>query len=63
MSPRGGHRPGAGRKAQGDAATDHLHIRVSPERLAAYREAAARLDMKLSEWVLVALDASVRRSR
>lgn len=55
---RGGKRAGAGRKSTG--ATDHLHIRVSPERLAAYREAAARAGVPLSEWVQVHLDKAAR---
>ena len=55
---RGGKRPGAGRKAQGDAATEHLHIRVSAGRLDAYREASARSELPLSEWVQRHLDAA-----
>lgn len=61
MSPRGGKREGAGRKPAGDAATDHLHIRVSPERMAAYREAAARSGLSLTEWVQHRLDKAAGR--
>lgn len=61
MSQRGGKRPGAGRKPQGDGATDHLHIRVSSERKAAYEEAAARAGKTLTEWVQIVLDAGVGR--
>lgn len=56
MSPRGGKRERAGRKPAEDAPTDHLHVRVSPARLAAYKEAAARKEQTLSEWVQVHLD-------
>jgi len=54
MSPRGGKRPGAGRPSTG--ATKRLNIRVSPGRLAAYHEAAARAGVKLSDWVIAVLD-------
>lgn len=56
---RGGKRKGAGRKSTG--ATDHLHIRISPERLRAYQEAAERAEMTLSAWVQGALDAVIGR--
>lgn len=55
MSPRGGKREGAGRKSP-EPARDHLHIRVSPERKAAYAEAAARAGKPLSECVIEQLD-------
>lgn len=59
--PRGGKREGAGRKPLGDRAGEHLHIRVSAERLAAYREAATRADKTLSEWVQLHLDKAAQR--
>lgn len=53
---RGGKRRGAGRPSPEPART-HLHIRVSAERKAAYKEAAARAGWsKLSEWVICVLD-------
>ena len=58
---RGGKRLGAGRKPSNDAPTDHLHIRVSPARLAAYREAAARVDQTLSEWAQLHLDEATAK--
>lgn len=61
MSPRGGKREGAGRKPSSDAPTDHLHIRVSSARLSAYKEAAARAGLTLSEWVQVRLDAAAAK--
>lgn len=56
MSPRGGYRPGAGRKPAGDPRSAHLHVRVSGEKLAAWREAAARAGVGMTEWVEAALD-------
>ena len=58
---RGGKREGAGRRPAADAPTDHLHIRVSPARLAAYKEAAARAGQTLSEWVQLHLDKAALR--
>jgi predicted HicB family RNase H-like nuclease len=36
----------------------HLHLRLHSERLAAYREAAARADLSLTAWVEMVLDAA-----
>ncbi len=58
MSPRGGSRPGAGRKATGDKRGTHLHVRVSEEKLMAWKEAAARSGVGLTEWVERTLDAA-----
>lgn len=57
---RGGKREGAGRKSP-EPARDHLHIRVSAERLTAYREAAARSGLSLSQWVQLHLDKASSR--
>lgn len=56
---RGGKRPGAGRPSAG--ATKRVNVRVSPERLAAYVEAAARAGKPLSECVIEQLDAWAAR--
>lgn len=58
---KGGKREGAGRKPAADAPTDHLHIRISPARLSAYKEAAARAEKTLSEWVQLHLDKAALR--
>lgn len=58
---RGGKRPGAGRKPVGDGATNHLNIRISNERLTAYKEAAARHNKTLTEWVQLHLDPATKK--
>lgn len=41
--------------------TAHLNLRVSPEQLAAWREAAERDGKELSAWVRGELDKSAKR--
>lgn len=58
MSPRGGKREGAGRKPVIDPRDTPMPVRVSAGRLQAYREAAERAGMSLTEWVEVWLDTA-----
>lgn len=57
MSPRGGYRPGAGRKALGDKRDVTLAgVRLASAKLEAYHQAAAAKGVTLTEWVETALD-------
>lgn len=58
MSPHGGKRPGAGRKADGEKRTVNLcGVRTTRTRLRLYKLAAGKSNMTLSSWVERLLDA------
>lgn len=56
----GGARPGAGRKTS-DPRTARLNVRSTPDRLSAFREAAARANRTLTEWVEEHLTAAASK--
>lgn len=58
--PRGGKRPGAGRKRGATAPYETLAVRVPPELLARLEDAAERAGMSLADYVRHALGQHLR---
>lgn len=47
----GGRRPGAGRPKSGNAASERIEIRATPDERRAWETRAAEAEATLSEWI------------